>query len=348
MESNLAGSALALLVVLTAVSGAVVATTGTPIAVPGPGAQAQQEQQAQPGPPNTCPDGTELLAKYEWNKSVDNGSFVPEGSPNGVAISNVSTDDDGEPTSFNWTSDQEVEVVQVKGGLTVDQYPGGTSGFVDFGTSPAISNVIFCVSTETPTDTPTETPTDTPTETPTDTPTETTTTATTEEPDVVYWQVDFGAGERPPDPPSYWPNDLMAALGNSREGVTNNPSVLRQENESQLGAVVIVDKSFQFDDENDPTSVTVEFRLPEGADTRTLHLASFVLPGPFDEDEIDEQELFDVESITIEGGETASLTVSIPQPSTTSESIAWTPGVQLLGVGGGSVALLISRRRRID
>lgn len=132
------------------------------------------------------------------------------------------------------------------------------------------------------------------------------------EPETVYWQVDFGEGADPPAPPSYWPNDLMAVLGNSDDGVTQNPSVRRQLDDSQLGAVNIIDNEFKFDDEGNSTEVTVKFELEDGADARDLHLATYRLPGPFDEDEIGQQEQFDVANGSFEGGDTGELTVSLP------------------------------------
>jgi hypothetical protein len=105
----------------------------------------------------------------------------------------------------------------------------------------------------------------------------------------------------------------MAGLGNSEDGVTDAPSVRRQDSDGQLGDVQIVDNEFKFDDEGNPTEVTVKFKIEEGAEPRDLHLAAFTLPGPFDEDEIDEQELFETTSGTYEGGDTGELTVSIPQ-----------------------------------
>lgn len=130
----------------------------------------------------------------------------------------------------------------------------------------------------------------------------------------IHWQVDFGAGPSPPAPPAYWPNDLLAALGNSSHGVLRNPSVLRQANESQLGAVRIVDNESRFDDDGDPTEVTVRFELADDAEPRDLHLAVYTLPGPFDREEVDQQELFELSNGTYEGGETGELTVSVPQP----------------------------------
>ena len=142
----------------------------------------------------------------------------------------------------------------------------------------------------------------------------TTATITERDEEPVHWQVDFGEGATPPMPPSYWPNDLMAALGNTTDGVSQNPSLLRKRNDSQLGGVTIVDNEFEFDDRGNPTEVTVEFELEDGAAERDLHLAVYTLPGPFDQDEIDQQELFDSTSGTYDGGDTGTLTVSIPQP----------------------------------
>jgi len=131
--------------------------------------------------------------------------------------------------------------------------------------------------------------------------------------EVVFWQVDFAEGTEPPSDPEYWPNDLMAALGNSENGVTRNPAPRRQQNSGQLGDVSILDNEFQFDDPASPTEVSVQFELDSDADPRDLHLAVFTLPGPFDEDEIDEQELFENSSDTYEGDDAGELTVSIPQ-----------------------------------
>ena len=165
MNPKVTTGLVALLVILVPLGTAAVVTPGTPLA----GAVTPLQQN---GPQNTCPEGTELLVKFEWQGN----EFVPEGDAAGVSISNVSTDGDGEPTSFNWTSNADVETVQVKGGQDIESFAGGTSGYVPFGTSPAISNVIFCVlpgGTATPTPTPTATPTPTPTSTPTPTPTPT-------------------------------------------------------------------------------------------------------------------------------------------------------------------------------
>lgn len=129
---------------------------------------------------------------------------------------------------------------------------------------------------------------------------------------VVYWQVDFGEGAVP-EPPRYWPDDVMAALGNSNDGVTNNPSIRRQETDGQLGDVDIVGNQFTFDDDGNPTEVTVEFEVEAGGETRDLHLASFVLPGEYDDDEIDEQELYDSTKESFAGGESGELTIGLPQ-----------------------------------
>lgn len=130
--------------------------------------------------------------------------------------------------------------------------------------------------------------------------------------DLDYWQVDFGEGELPPLPPSYYPDDLMSALGGSGDGVTANPDPRRQRNVGQLGDVSILDRSFSFDDEGDPSEVSVEFAVQEGAPERELHLALFALPGPFDPDEIEDQVLVDVVSDAFDGGDTGELTLQIP------------------------------------
>ena len=132
--------------------------------------------------------------------------------------------------------------------------------------------------------------------------------------DVLYWQVDFGEGEVP-DPPRYYPDDLMAALGNSVDGVTDNPSFERYQTEGQLADVTIVDREFKFDDENNPTEATVRFEIDEDGETRDLHIASFVLPGEYDGDEVDEQELFEKTVEEFDGGESGELTVELPQQS---------------------------------
>ena len=149
------------------------------------------------------------------------------------------------------------------------------------------------------------------------TPTEETPTDTTTPTEAV--QVDFGVGSSPPQPPYYEDTDLVAALGNTGDGVTENPSFLQRRRQGELANVTIVGGSFTFDDPNGPTTVTVRFRLAEGAEPRTLHLAAFV-PGPFECEEIDERELFRIKSVRIEPGKTKSSTVAIPRPADVSGS----------------------------
>ena len=132
-----------------------------------------------------------------------------------------------------------------------------------------------------------------------------------DEPVLDYWQLDFGEGVNPPIPPRYYPDDGMFALGSEEDGVLQNPSHNRQQITGQLEDVVVVDNQFQFDDEDNPESVTVEFRIDDEGETRDLHLALFELPGPFDEDEIDQQVLVDVVSDEFEGGETGELTLDL-------------------------------------
>ena len=126
-----------------------------------------------------------------------------------------------------------------------------------------------------------------------------------------FWQLDFGEGDGPKLPPSYHPDDLMAALGDSHGGVTENPSTRRQQTMGQLGDVDIYEKKFHFDDDNQPTEVTVSFTVDEGAEERYLHLALFKLPGPFDPDEVDQQEYVRSETDAFSGGDSGSLTISL-------------------------------------
>lgn len=130
----------------------------------------------------------------------------------------------------------------------------------------------------------------------------------------VYWQLDFGEGAEPPLPPRYWPDDGFFALGNSENGVTENPSHARTRTAGQLGDVEIADWAFSFDDPDDPSEATITFEVEPDGEARDLHLAVFVLPGPFDEGEVDEQELHAYTSGEYAGGDSDSLSVSIPQP----------------------------------
>lgn len=132
-----------------------------------------------------------------------------------------------------------------------------------------------------------------------------------EDAELAYWQVDFGEGDVRV-PPRYWPDDVMAALGNTEEGVTDNPSHSRQQTDGQLGDVSIDNNRFSFDDEGSPTEVTVSFTVDEDGEGRTLHLSSFVLPGEFDEDDVDEQELFDSVEEEFDGGDSGELTIDLP------------------------------------
>lgn len=133
-----------------------------------------------------------------------------------------------------------------------------------------------------------------------------------EEADTLYWQVDFGEGEVK-DPPKYWPDDVMAALGNSDDGVTENPSFARFNSEGQLADVDIDGNSFTFDDEADPSQVTVEFTIDADGDTRDLHLSSWILPGEYDGNEVDQQEWYDSTVEEFEGGDHGTLTIDIPR-----------------------------------
>lgn len=93
-----------------------------------------------------CPAGTIQVAKFNWDD--EQGAFVLEGpNPGNVVISNVSLDDDDEPTGADWTSDVPISVIIVKAGPGASQdavNPPATSGSFSTDAPPAISNVKFC------------------------------------------------------------------------------------------------------------------------------------------------------------------------------------------------------------
>lgn len=101
------------------------------------------------GPNIPCPDGTELIAKFEWN----NGGYQfekPAGNANVVTIN-------GDATNGHWNSQQAISDVILKGATgtyVYDYSAANTSGnFSKFtlpknngGQYPAISNIQFCAS----------------------------------------------------------------------------------------------------------------------------------------------------------------------------------------------------------
>lgn len=263
------------------------------------------------GPPGKscedCPDGTdELFAKYEF----EDGEFVFEKGDDVVDITYEYDDDTynkdgekGEPNFIEFEADGYViQHVCVYGGRDTEE-GSDDGGLTEFssnlenpgGQEAAISNVVFCG---------------------------------IEEPDPVYWQVDFGLGSEPPEPPFYSEKEeefVMAAVGNS-DRVSFNPSCF-VENED----VDVVDEEFEFDDEDDPTKVKVTFDVDVGSgEERDLHLAVFTRPpndlSEFEEDGnclldeedeelgIDEQELIEVDSGSFGPGKD-SLEIDLPIPS---------------------------------
>ena len=129
--------------------------------------------------------------------------------------------------------------------------------------------------------------------------------------DTTHWSVNFGAGEVP-DPPRYYPDDLMAALGDSSSGVISNPDTNRQQSGGQLRDVVITDNALAFDDDEAPSEVSVTFTLDDEAPERDLHLAVYRMPGPFDPDRVEDHEYYDSVTQSASGGDTGSLSLSLP------------------------------------
>jgi hypothetical protein len=55
----------------------------------------------------------------------------------------------------------------------------------------------------------------------------------------------------------------------------------------QFDDVTVVGSKFSFDDDESPTTATVEFEIHENGERQDLHVASFLMPGPFSLAEID-------------------------------------------------------------
>lgn len=148
---------------------------------------------------------------------------------------------------------------------------------------------------------------------------------------LVYWQVDFGLGLSPPEVPDYDPEDfLMAAVGSS-DRVSFNPSCTFPKEDK----IDLLDREFDFDDEDNPTHVSVRFEVVSDEEL-DLHLAVFIRPPrdlteefevgeveeaakdgkcPIDADDVDveEQVEFEVGSGTFGSGE-HTLEIDLPTP----------------------------------
>ncbi|MDR5672848.1 hypothetical protein RH858_06750 [Halalkaliarchaeum sp. AArc-GB] len=149
---------------------------------------------------------------------------------------------------------------------------------------------------------------------------------------LVYWQVDFGLGSSPPEGvPDYDPADfLMAAVGNS-DRVSYNPSCTFPKEDK----IDLLDREFDFDDEDNPTHVSVRFEVVSEEEL-DLHLAVFIRPPrdlieefgdeeveaaakdgecPIDAEDVDveEQVEFGVASGTFGSGE-HTLEIDLPTP----------------------------------
>lgn len=98
-----------------------------------------------------CPTGTEQVAKFETTNS---GQYNPEGSANGVVISNANL------SGGSWSSTTAIDYIIVKGGslgantVTVNGATSGTfsnQGLVNGGGQvPGISNIKFCAGDHSP------------------------------------------------------------------------------------------------------------------------------------------------------------------------------------------------------
>lgn len=132
------------------------------------------------------------------------------------------------------------------------------------------------------------------------------------EAEVIYWAVQFGEGEHPPIPPTYWPDDGLFAVGNTADGVTENPLHFRANIDGQLNDVIVKENRFQFDDPDDPTEVSVTFAVDSGGEPRDLHLSIFTMPGPYDQQDVEHQDFWDAISAEYAGGERGTLSLKLP------------------------------------
>lgn len=244
-------------------------TLGSGIAAAKPGNRPEPQ-----GPPenvkNECPEGTTLLAKYEWDD--DSGKLVFEKGRkslnidgSAVTFSNFVYKEEGELVAFDWDSGPyDIHTVSVKAGRNVWQNEvSATSGTFDLrdfdkdGPVQAVSNIIFCIE--------------------------------------ICWQLDFGRGDVP-IPPNYSPNrtqDLFLSASCERIGVDripNNPGLNRIDPDDPV-IVKPVDGEVKFD-LSTPGTATIYFEVKEG-EMPDLHLACFEIPGPFIRDEVEYQALFD-------------------------------------------------------
>jgi len=105
------------------------------------------QQNNQGGPNENCPDGTELVAKFEWNGSEY--VFEKPEEYEGVVTILAGADENG----GDWTAERIINVIIVKGGTsTHSSFPAADSGSFSneglennpSGNPPDISNLQFC------------------------------------------------------------------------------------------------------------------------------------------------------------------------------------------------------------
>lgn len=228
---------------------------------------------------NECPEGTTLLAKYEFDD--DTGELVFEKGRESLNIdgseitfSNIVTKDGNEIVAFDWDSGPyDVAYVGVKAGQNVwKQEVNATSGTFDLrtfdeeGPVQAVSNIIFCIE--------------------------------------ICWQVDFGRGDvlLPPDYAEEGRKaDLLLAATCDRIGDDGNPTGLRN---GELNRLYLSENALPgktepiFTVENEqfnletPGKASITFTI-NGDEPQDLHLACFEIPGPYQRGEVGAQVLFD-------------------------------------------------------
>lgn len=240
-----------------------------------------------------CPDGTAVIAKYDWDKSKE--EFVISDGCNAVTFGPVLLDDDDEPIDVTWESSLFYEGIRVKYGTNCDSftrdetklddnakdgaYEGNISKADDLEDCKAISHISFCAAP--------------------------------------CFQVDFVFGPSISDLGNddggfYKARKIVHIWGNTLTGHVTGTSI--PYTESRNGCEITAE-SITVDLSNDPetpSTATVNFTHDGG--TCELSLVSYIASCPigFNESTADKQSLFDEvtdTSVSTDG----SFTVNLPQ-----------------------------------
>lgn len=236
------------------------------------------------GDSNSCPTGTTLLAKYEWNDDTLEFDFVEGAAGDFIDISNVQDkkDEMGEPTSFDWAVDRSVYDAKVSalsakyGNLIESQvFEGAYSGSFDALTDddPAISNVLFC--------------------------------------SAEYYQIDL-VEDQPDEVINTLYSDrnrLLQSITVSSAGVVTSSVSLHSEN-----SACFEDGDITFDPSTQAATVEVTVSDATECDGHVLSLAGYELPGQetqFHEATVDQQVFVTADTQTVGNGTTVVFEIDL-------------------------------------